>query len=320
MKYVLKSIVASIVILLSSCSTAQLVKKQGITIRFDLTCSAIPEHNFSDLTHGLRFYTTSNINAQNILDVSEANKSVRSLVENSTITIDPTVNEFVNNSLSLYARSMGINVGSDVNNDYSLRINVKRFNVSYRNDNSSATIVELDYTLSNPDNETLIRQTARGRYVTSDPTMPDAKKLDKAYSEAIKSIDWVNIAGYLKAHKRAEQEPTRKVTGDGNTALEHTIIRWNVESRPAGADVSWRVVSSTPDVKNTNAAYLGTTPYESTESFDIRGLTFENSGNIQIEIKCEKPGYLPQTRRFNLRQAIEQKEISTKFNLVKDED
>ncbi len=64
---------------------------------------------------------------------------------------------------------------------------------------------------------------------------------------------------------------------------------------------------------------MGSTPYETTETFDVKGLTFNNSGNVQIEVVCEKPGYIAQKKRFNLRQAIEQKEISTKFNLVKEE-
>lgn len=33
----------------------------------------------------------------------------------------------------------------------------------------------------------------------------------------------------------------------------------------------------------------------------------------------EEAGYVTQRRRFNLRQAIDQKEISAKFNLVKEE-
>ncbi len=112
----------------------------------------------------------------------------------------------------------------------------------------------------------------------------------------------------------------KQVEGDGETALESTIIRWYIVSSPAGADVQWRVVSSTPDVKNTNQSFLGSTPYESTESFDVRGLSYENSGNVQIEISCEKVGYITQRRRFNIRQAIDQKEISTKFNLVKEDE
>ena len=109
------------------------------------------------------------------------------------------------------------------------------------------------------------------------------------------------------------------MTGEGNTALESTVIRWYVESSPKGDDVYWRVVSSTPQVKNTNQNFLGSTPYESTETFDIKGLTYNNSGNVQIEISCEKNGYITQKKRFNLRQVIDQKEISTKINLVKDE-
>lgn len=120
-------------------------------------------------------------------------------------------------------------------------------------------------------------------------------------------------------HRRPDLERNSRVVGDGNTALEHTIIRWYIISSPMGADVSWRVISSTPDVKNTNASYVGTTPYETTEAFDIRGLRYQNSGDVQIEITCEKLGYLPQRRRFNVRQAIDQKEISAKFNLVREE-
>lgn len=146
-----------------------------------------------------------------------------------------------------------------------------------------------------------------------------SEALDKAYSKALADMDWNGIAGYLQVHRRANQEAQRKVQGDGNTALEHTVIRWFIASTPSGADVSWRVISSTPDVKNTNLTYVGTTPYETTEPFDIRGLNLENSGNVQIEITCEKSGYLVQKKRFNLRQAIEQREISAKFNLVKDE-
>ncbi len=45
----------------------------------------------------------------------------------------------------------------------------------------------------------------------------------------------------------------------------------------------------------------------------------DNAGSVQIEVTCEKERYLPQRKRFNLRQAIDQKEISAKFNLVKED-
>lgn len=131
-------------------------------------------------------------------------------------------------------------------------------------------------------------------------------------------IDWDSIAAQLKVAKHAQQEGNKQVTGDGNTALERTIVRWYITSKPQGADVYWRVVSSTPDVQNTNANYIGNTPYESTESFDIKGLTYNNSGNVQIEVTCEKAGYISQKKRYNLRQVIDQKELSSKFNLVKE--
>jgi len=107
----------------------------------------------------------------------------------------------------------------------------------------------------------------------------------------------------------------------GGTALERTIIRWNFDSDPRGARIFWRVISSVPDmVKNTNETYLTTTPYEETRAFNILGLTYENSRDVTIEIKVSRKGYFDQVKRYNVRQAIDQQEISGFFDLVKNED
>lgn len=115
-----------------------------------------------------------------------------------------------------------------------------------------------------------------------------------------------------------EQE---RVTRDasGKTSLEKTIIRWFFDSEPQGARIMWRVISSVPDeVKNTNELYLGTTPYEETRGFNIVGLTESNARDVQIEIKVRRTGFIDQTKRFNVRQAIDQQEISAFFDLVKE--
>lgn len=107
----------------------------------------------------------------------------------------------------------------------------------------------------------------------------------------------------------------------GQTALERTIIRWYFESQPQGARIYWRVISSIPDqVKNTNELWLGNTPFEETRSFNIQGLTYENSRDVQIEIKVRRQGYIDQTKRFNVRQAIDQMEISSFFDMIKAEE
>ena len=103
----------------------------------------------------------------------------------------------------------------------------------------------------------------------------------------------------------------------GQSELERTIIRWYFDSDPRGARIFWRVISSVPaEVKNTNETYLMTTPFEETRSFNILGLTYENSRDVQIEIKVSKKGYEDQIKRFNVRQAIDQQEISAFFELV----
>ena len=118
----------------------------------------------------------------------------------------------------------------------------------------------------------------------------------------------------------AQTEPQEVVSRDqaGQTTLEKTVIRWYFESQPQGARIFWRVISSVPDeVKNTNELWLGNTPFEETRSFNILGLTYENSRDVQSEIKVRRNGYLDLTKRFNVRQAIDQQEISSFFDMVK---
>lgn len=96
-------------------------------------------------------------------------------------------------------------------------------------------------------------------------------------------------------------------------------IHWSIDARPQGADIYWRVVSSTDEVKSQNFKYLGTAPYEATENLNITGLTKENASEVQIVVKCEIEGYYGQTKRFALSSILEEKELSIFFKLVKEE-
>ena len=232
-------------------------------------------------------------------------------------TFVPTVSAFAEEETKKYMQKMLFEIGND--SEYLLNIDVKTFNIAWVDKKSVECKVVLNYRITNTAGETVMPIRTVASYKSLGHNENFGIGLGNAYGDALNKIEWDRIAGYLKVAKTAKQEKNAQVKGAGDTALEHTVIRWFIQSSPQGADVSWRVVSSTPDVANTNSNFVGTTPYESTESFDIRGLTYDNSGNVQIEVSCEKQGYLTQRKRFNLRQAIDQKEISAKFNLVKDE-
>ena len=217
-------------------------------------------------------------------------------------------------------------MGGSPSSDFKLYVTIKDFRLRVRDYNvkkktflSSAAMV-ISWELLDAQNNVVIGSTTSTGRGSSHRQETICNPLSVSFKEALSGIDWDRIASCLKMAKTAREEKNKEVTGMGDSALEHTVIRWYIISKPQGADVYWRVVSSTPDVANTNANFLGNTPYESTESFDIRGLTYNNSGNVQIEVTCEKAGYLPQRKRFNLRQAIDQKEISAKFNLVKEDE
>lgn len=305
----------AIFLVISTASCGALIPKVNLSpVTVELTSSATPIERYEDLNRGLNLTVISQV-SNSIVDNSELDAKTKKMFEKAELTITPTVKTFVETTMGSYIRRMGIKVNSDNQSDYRLKVTVTEFKL-VRGTTSGRAVVALEYTLSNNDNQRIFSKVARGNFSTSGSIV---EAMDKAYGRALEDIDWSEIADALTTHNSAKQEGQRQVAGNGDTALEHTIIRWFIDSTPKGADISWRVISSTPDVKNTNSTYVGTTPYETTESFDIRGLKFENSGNVQIEVTCEKAGYLTQKRRFNLRQAIEQREISAKFNLVKDE-
>lgn len=321
MKTIFKSIVlVSFLLIFQSCSLSKSVvvnEPQTLDIRLDLLSEGEP-NKFVDLDYGIRVNVKDSRSKSNILNIYDA--SVTSVPKT---TLYPDVKSFVSESMRRYMRTMGFDLDADISTDYYLSVNIKEYNVSFLSGVGWSGLVQIGIEIHDSNSKLVYPNiTAVGRYSangSSKNSVLASKAINEAFVKAMEDIDWERIAYFLKKSDNPASEKNKKVTGDGNTALESTIIRWFIESSPRGADVYTRVVSSTSEVKNTNQNYVGTTPYETTESFDIKGLTFNNSGNVQIEVICEKSGYITQKKRFNLRQAIEQKEISTKFNLIKEE-
>ncbi len=323
-KTVLSILLISFLISLVSCSSLSYTptpapKPEPPTINLALTSEAY-SNRFVNLDYGIRL---------NIRDERASHKQTilykhdDHLTSKPVVNVYPDVRSFVSESMRRYMRTMGFNLDSDISTDYMLNVSIKEYNVSYLSGIGWSGTVSMTISINDNNNQLVYpnveivgratRQSSGSNYSVA------TEVINSAYANALEDIDWDRIAYFLKRADSPAQERNKQVTGDGSTSLEHTILNWEVTSRPAGADVYWRVISSTPDVKNTNKNYKSTTPYESTESFDIKGLTYNNSGDVQIEILCEKPGYLPQKKVFNVRAAIDQKSINAHFTLVKDE-
>lgn len=220
-----------------------------------------------------------------------------------------------------YIKAMGFDDTGE--NEHTLNIYVRRLIAHVGRGNDLYTEVSFDVEMTNRDSEVIFEQRGVGTDITPFKSGWDVfRGFNEAYTQSLEKINWYKIASFLKESSTPKQQvkqESKEVKGYGNTALENTIIRWDVQSRPAGADVFWRVVSKTPSVKSTNNKYLQTTPYEATKSLDIRGLSYENSGDVRVILRCEKEGYYPQEKEFNVRMIIDQEEISAFFRLVKEE-
>lgn len=139
----------------------------------------------------------------------------------------------------------------------------------------------------------------------------------KTYKKDIVDVTLRNKTNVSVVEEESVRTVMKREANEAQDDLESIIIRWNIDSDPRGARVSYRVISSVPnEVKNTNEAYISPTPLEESRSFNIKGLTRKNANSVTIEIKVEKRGFETQVKRYNLGQAIEQQEISGFFELV----
>lgn len=185
---------------------------------------------------------------------------------------------------------------------------------------TTPTIIEIDKKQAQ---KTMIFKFVKDGYesksVTVSFTKNELKHNPIVYCSMKKSAPVQTAPAYTPDPTVSQAQKNQMVNRDkpGQTDLEGTILRWYFDSDPRGARVFWRVISSVPNqVKNTNETYLTTTPLEETRGFNIQGLTYDNSRDVTIEIKVTKRGYEDQVKRFNVRQAIDQQEISGFFELV----
>ena len=309
------------ILLGSSCAA----KKPTVTAQpqvrtFNLALVNNPQADkYANLEYGIRL---------NVQDV-RANKRVIHIYDASAISIpsaqtNPSISSFVPESMRRYMRTMGFNLDADIATDYLMQVDIKEFHVDYLSGIGWNGTVIMDLKVSDH-NRTLVYPSVEvsGRASVSGASTSNQAAnlaLNKAYANALEDVDWDRIAFFLHRSNSPKQEANKKVQGEGNTALEHLIVHWEIDSRPHGADVQWRVVSSTNEVKNQNWKYLGTTPYEGTKALDIEGLTYNNSGNVRIQISVSKAGYGKQTRDYDLRSIIDEKEVSGFVQLYKEDE
>lgn len=305
-----------------SCGSASRRNKnaQAKIISLELIKEA-PANKYINMDYGIRLSIKDGRAQQEMIHVYDATASGR---VKGGYSVDPEVKDFVEESLRKYTRDLGFPLEADVATDYMLQIIIKEFHVDYLSGKGWTGTVMLDVEIYDHDRKIVYPRTgATGRFSDSSGAPRNftaaSRVVNEAYARALEAIDWDRVAFFLHRASSPKNEANKQVTGQGNTALEHLTIHWAINSRPQGADCSWRVKSSTPDVKNQNEKYLSATPYESTEVFDIKGLTYNNAGNVQVEVKCTKAGYYEQKKVFDMLSVIDEKEISAMFILVKEE-
>lgn len=316
-------LIAVLAVLMASCSMHKpVVTTPTVTPTVNLTLLRDAQSNkFINLDYGIKL---------NLVDARSYDKSSKIVYKHDDylttapqVNVYPEVISFVSESMRRYMRTMGFDLDADVATDYMLTAKIKEYNVNYLSGIGWSGIVNLEIEVYNSDNQIVYPNVSvvgrASRPGSGNDYNMASLVMNTAYANALEDIDWDRIAFFLHKASSPSLEGNKKVQGKGDTALENTIVRWDVQSRPQGADIFWRVVSTTPEVKSTNNKYLMTTPYEATKTLDIKGLTYNTSGNVRIILRCEKDGYMSQEKEFDVRMVLDQEEISAFFRLVKEE-
>ncbi|MCQ2347134.1 MAG: hypothetical protein MJZ92_04310 [Paludibacteraceae bacterium] len=274
---------------------------------------------YANLEYGIRLNIQDGRSDKRLIQIYDASATTI-----PTVNVNPGIGSFVPESMRQYMRTMGFNMDADVATDYLMQITIKEFRTDWLSGIGWTGTVIMDVKIFDH-NRAIVYPTTEvsGRssvYGSATSILYAQQAINKAYAAALADIDWDRVAYFLHRASSPQQEANKQVKGEGNTALEHSVIHWDIQSRPAGADIEWRIVSSSPEIKSQNYRYLNTTPYESSEVFDIKGLTYNNSGNVQIVIRCSKSGYATSEKRFNVRAILDEKEISAFFRLNKEDE
>lgn len=319
-----KTIIASlacIAIATASCSSSRkaVAPAQPQVQTINLALVENPQADkYANLEYGIRLNVQDGRSDKRLIQVYDA-----AATSKPTVNVNPGIGSFVPESMRRYMRTMGFNMDADVATDYLMQITIKEFHTDWLSGIGWNGTVIMDVKIFDH-NRSIVYPTTEvaGRasvYGSAQSISYAQQAINKAYAAALADIDWDRVAYFLHRANSPKQEGNKKVSGEGNTALEHLIVHWEIDSRPHGADVQWRVVSSTNEVKNQNWKYLGTTPYEGTKALDIEGLTYNNSGNVRIQISVSKAGYGKQTRDYDLRSVIDEKEVSGFIQLYKED-
>ncbi|MDE6742109.1 MAG: hypothetical protein K2J58_07240 [Muribaculaceae bacterium] len=247
-------------------------KPSDISVEFPTSSSE--SRRYGNLDYGLRIQVRSDVYDRDLVNTSDLPS--KEVADFPRVIFEESPGQSAEQYLYSVASSLGFKTGSDPNTDFILKVTIKDMRLRVRDYNikkkifSSSAAMVVEWELLDANMEPVITPRTSTGHGSARSQAQITSPLSQSFAEALSNIDWDAIASKLKVAKTARQEKNKEVGGMGNTALEHTVIRWYIISSPQGADVSWRVVSSTPDVANTNANFVGSTPYESTESFDIR--------------------------------------------------
>ena len=313
--------IACIALVTTSCSSSRkaVAPAQPQVQTINLALVENPQADkYANLEYGIRLNVQDGRSDKRLIQVYDA-----AATSKPTVNVNPGIGSFVPESMRRYMRTMGFNMDADVTTDYLMQITIKEFHTDWLSGIGWNGTVIMDVKIFDH-NRSIVYPTTEvaGRasvYGSAQSISYAQQAINKAYAAALADIDWDRVAYFLHRANSPKQEGNKKVSGEGNTALEHLIVHWEIDSRPHGADVQWRVVSSTNEVKNQNWKYLGTTPYEGTKALDIEGLTYNNSGNVRIQISVSKAGYGKQTRDYDLRSVIDEKEVSGFIQLYKED-
>ncbi len=207
--------------IMTSCISVPKMGNKTIEVPLVVSNQSVPT-TYRNLEKTVRLNVTSSVTGDAIYDDSNLPKSTRLFLPQYVFI--PSVRDFVIDATTSYMQRMRFDITPT--GDFRFDVDIKTFKMEWIDKQSVECKVVINYKLLDGTGQTIVPSSTASSLIRLASTEQFGNGLGRAYAEALNKVNWDRIAKCLMIAKSPTQEGNAQVTGAGDTAPQHTVIRW----------------------------------------------------------------------------------------------
>lgn len=208
-KFVMLTAVAVLFAFTASSCMSLFYKPKKTNLEISLTpyTGSVPE-TFNDINNTVKLNVNSTASNATVVNMENASKFIKETV---SFTVVPSIKEFATEATTAFMQMMRFDISN--NSEYRLNIDVKTFTLEWISEDKTRATVRLQYKLVDADGATIIP----AKEVSAINDLPNAMDigigLGRAYNQALRKIQWSEIADELTVKDSPKKKPAKRCPG-----------------------------------------------------------------------------------------------------------